>query len=204
MMNKIGIKDMFLNITERLGQNRFFSRASDFCELYWKKAEIFLNRLRRRIDPAQNMGNFFWVNCLLIIFAAVLLLVLLAHMVIPYSVALREDKNREFVFYDQALSALKQKAESVPFDRDIFYSRRLFPFDGDRGRVQDKKISSSEFEVMGIISLQGQKTAVIKDISDGRQYSLLEGDTIKGYYVKEIMDNKVILEKNGTTTEVFK
>lgn len=203
-MNNKDIKTQLSEIRKKIENDRNLSRLLALLGPVRKQLKIFFFLLRRRVDPGQTMGNFFFLNCGLAFLAIVFFLILCAHLVIPYSVDLSVKNSARFSLNDPGIEKLKEKLDSVPFDQSIFSSRSLFPFDGNTDDRPVSAYSQHEFEFKGVISVNEQKAVVLKAAKDGPDYTLLEGAEIKGYYVKEIYDDKVVLEKDGIITEVSK
>ena len=89
---------------------------------------------------------------------------------------------------------------SVGYKRERFSNRDLF-IARTRGIRQS---AQGEFQLLGLISAGEKTAAMIRDLSEKKDYYCLGGEKIGSYIVKEILKDRVILESEGKTLEITK
>jgi type II secretory pathway component PulC len=97
-------------------------------------------------------------------------------------------------------------SERKPFStyEAIFSSRKLF-FSSLVETTTEKKpeVSSSlKFSLIGVVSSRGKYQALIRNTANNRDYYCFQGDVIEGMEVKEIYQDRVVLEAEGKVWEL--
>jgi len=60
----------------------------------------------------------------------------------------------------------------------------------------------SMFELLGVVSSGGKSQALIENVNSGKTFYCVGGERLNGFVVKEVLDNKVILEQGDRTFEL--
>ncbi|MFH1857124.1 MAG: hypothetical protein ABH836_07910 [Candidatus Omnitrophota bacterium] len=68
--------------------------------------------------------------------------------------------------------------------------------------LMDLRKELSKYELVGVISSDGVSKALIKDTQTGKTFYCSGGENMDGFLVKDVLPNKVILEKEGRTLEL--
>lgn len=110
----------------------------------------------------------------------------------PYSLGLLESENKKDT----------QKMGVSHFDETLFYTRNLFQYAEKEELERKEQGMPVSFELLGTAVVGESKTAVLKDVKGEREYYCMEGDVIGNFKVQKIMSDRVILESQGTITEV--
>jgi Tfp pilus assembly protein PilP len=97
----------------------------------------------------------------------------------------------------EEIDTVKLKKELTPPVYNYDPAGRIDPFVSLVGkgyeRGEEKVIDLSNLELVGIMGGPGGKVALFES-PDGRSYSIRQGDAVRGGYVKDITDKKVIVE----------
>lgn len=106
---------------------------------------------------------------------------------------------------------LASNIKSLSFYENLFKSKKIFKVLGKeetsfQQRGVELQISLekefSKFELLGIVSSGGRSQALIKDNTSGRTFYCSGGEKIDGFIVKEVLSDKVILERGEWAAEL--
>lgn len=107
------------------------------------------------------------------------------------------------------LPELKLVKKSVKYYERILGRRALFVAQtgitnkkNEAAVMLDSTASSAELELQGIISGPLGPQAIISNIQTGQSFYCSGGEAIDGFKVKEVLTNKVVLERDGEIFEM--
>ena len=83
------------------------------------------------------------------------------------------------------------------FDEKIFKKKSLFSQPVKKKAEEKKQV----FILLGV-SVGDKNLAMIRDVTENRDYYCVEGDRIGSFKVKQILKDRVILESEGKTLEI--
>lgn len=89
-------------------------------------------------------------------------------------------------------------------DKNLFkvLGKEKSPFVVEEEAVLDAGKELTKFELLGIVSSGGTSKALIKDAVSGKTFYGAVGEKLDGFAIKEIMPDKIILEREGKTFEL--
>jgi len=97
----------------------------------------------------------------------------------------------------------------IQFYERILSRRRLFVGQGVSRRAKSAHVGTtqfssriSDFQLLGVISGAKGPQAIINDSKINQVYYCSSDEEVGGFYVKEVLPNKVILELNGEKMEL--
>ena len=131
-------------------------------------------------------------------------LYLLVNMLNPYRPQEFRDTGHTLGLFEDENGKYLQRMNVSKFDENLFLSRNLFHYTTIKERGNDKEQETKSFELLGVITVGKNKAAVLKDVNDKKEYYCMEGDIIGQFKVQSITKDKVILESQGTTVEVYR
>ena len=115
-----------------------------------------------------------------------------------YHFSLSKEHFRNLAFDSVNISGSSD--EKIPvFEEGIFKQRSLFAYSG-KGEMPE---SSEVPKLLGIISVEGQRAAMIRDVEKDIDYHCVGGEMIGEFKVKVILEDRVILESKGGTLELM-
>jgi len=65
-------------------------------------------------------------------------------------------------------------------------------------------MSGQEFELLGLVSVGDKTAAMIRDVHENKDYYCLGGEQIGAFKVKHILKDKVILQSESQTLELYR
>ncbi len=84
------------------------------------------------------------------------------------------------------------------FDERVFRQHPLFnSFPKDK--PQEKEMG---FKLLGLISVGDKNAAMIRDLRENKDYYCLEGETVGKFKLRQVLRDKVILEREGQILEI--
>lgn len=91
--------------------------------------------------------------------------------------------------------------EKIPaFDENIFRQRRLFEFIPEqKPQAQEEGIT---LELLGLVSVGEKNAAMIRDIKENKDYYCFGGEIIGKFKIKQILEDRVIIEYEGKVMEI--
>lgn len=122
----------------------------------------------------------------------------------PYSSS-RWQLQREF------RSKPKLDIRNISYYENLFKGKNLFKILSKKKTPLPQKKTEpkvdlekelSKFELLGIVSSSGKSKALIKNTKSGKTFYCTGGEKIDGFVIKEVLDNKVILEQGDQIAEL--
>ncbi len=165
---------------------------------------VFRDKLRtgiRKMPFIRGEGVLPAVNVFLAALALALFIYLVLIMLKPYRIIIAPDRQQALATSDSRYLDVLKTAGVGEVDPQVFYNRELFPRGPAKAQPVKKK-QTSLFEILGIVSVAGEKAAMIRSLETGREYYCLEGDVIGDYTVTSILDDRVIFKSATNTVEV--
>lgn len=103
----------------------------------------------------------------------------------------------------------KAEVKSKEYYVNLFGTKNLFrvlakeksSFSVEEAMV-DSEMELARFELLGIVSSGGAAKALIKDTRSGKTFYGAVGEKLATFAIKEIMSNKIILEREGEIFEL--
>lgn len=147
--------------------------------------------------------NYFLINLLLVIIIAVLGIrlykVLAYRMDIPEESSVEKVEKSKDVVEDKR-SDIKEAYFEVITENDLFRPSRSAPTTSDAKSTTVE--SKNPPKLFGTIILEGNKTAILEDPETKTSKIYRINDSLAGYVVSEILEEKVVLLRNGEEIEV--
>ena len=201
-MNKeISPEERLFNVV-KAGKNSF----NPFHTESSPKSPVAAIEMPLPFDMQAGMGNidFKKVNKVLTIVLILLMAVVIFTCVHKKEISLKKLSATSLSNLQSVNAAPAQMYQPVNFYLKQVKKRDLFhPVTADSTVPVDGAVASNkDFSISGIYMGQYPQ-AIITDKSDQKVYFLKEGDDIKGYKVKSILKNKVILQQGDEEIELL-